>query len=146
MPGDYHSSGPLDCSGTCGNAPFTIYLLFYLFYAMAAFVLFQLVIGVLMDIYLQVQQEMVTPPACPGCGSLTVPVLKRIHMRWLLNARVKDAMNASGRRDPLLVKRAASMRRLWSSPNRIVPSDGTGFLAQDTNARTAGVSDVAAPS
>lgn len=158
VPGDYHSSGPLDCSGTCGSSPFIVYLAFYLFYAMAAFVLFQLVIGVLMDIYLQVQQEMVTPPACPGCENLTVPVLKRIQMRWLLNARVKTGRNA-WTKDPVLMARAASMRRLWSSPNRVAPSPGfseAGERAGESdrtppgpNAQLAGsaeISEVAAPS
>ena len=151
VPGDYHSSGRKDCLGTCGSNPFIVYLAFYLFYAFAAFVLFQLVIGVLMDIYIKVEEDMSKPPPCPGCDNLTVPVLKRLHKRWLLHARVKTGRQTT--KDPVLVARAASMRRLWSSPNRIVPTnddeDGGARIPcrlPPSSAVHADITEVAAPS
>ncbi len=153
VPGDYHSSGQKDCLGTCGSNPFIVYLAFYLFYAFAAFVLFQLVIGVLMDIYIKVEEDMSKPPPCPGCDHLTVPVLKRIQKRWLLHARVKTGRQTT--KDPVLIARAASMRRLWSSPNRIVPTnmvegeDGSARIPCGMPASTAvnaDIAEVAAPS
>ena len=130
--GTYHSSGPLSCSGTCGLSPVYVYIFFYLFFCVSAFVLLQLVIGVLMDIYLKVQTDLCMPMVCPGCDALTIPVLKRITRRWLLNARAKSSSTASDTQTGALHKeqgrnvhqavtsRMPSLRRL--STGRVAPA------------------------
>jgi len=122
VPGNYHSSGPLTCATTCGDLPIVVYTAFYLFFAVAAFVLFQLVIGVLIDIYIKVGDEKDNPPPCPGCQHLTVKVLKRIQRRWVLNARAK-----AGAEVPAVMARAASQKRLRvnGSSNRVAPAPPT---------------------
>ena len=117
VPGSYHSSGPLDCSTTCGYTPIFVYTIFYLFFAVAAFVLFQLVIGVLMDIYLRVQEEAAAQPVCPGCDYLTITILKRMHRRWLMHARAK----LHGFEHSAIVSHSVSMKRTWGVSNRIGP-------------------------
>merc|ERR1712166_147104 len=117
VPGDYHSSGPLDCSTTCGYPPILVYTAFYLFFAVSAFVLFQLVIGVLMDIYLRVQDEAKTQPACPGCDNLTITVLKRMHRRWVMHTKAK----LQELPHPAILSRAVSIKRMRGASNRIVP-------------------------
>jgi uncharacterized protein YneF (UPF0154 family) len=124
VPGDYISSGPLQCAGTCGFTPIVTYLAFYLFFAVSAFVLFQLVIGVLMEIYLEVQDEALKTPTCPGCGDLTVNVMKRITRRWILNAHAKAAIRAGGGHsdDPAVHLRTKSVARMRSN-NRVAPTE-----------------------
>lgn len=115
VPGDYHSSGTLDCTSTCGWTPFVVYPAFYLFYAVAAFVLFQLVIGVLMDTYLRVQSEASAHPICPGCDYVTIIVLKRIQKRWLMHARAKAGVH------PAILARHKSIKPSMGK-NRVAPA------------------------
>ena len=114
VPGDYHSSGPLQCTATCGHIPILVYLAFYSFFAVAAFVLFQLVIGVLIDIYIKVGQVSDNPPPCPGCEELSVKTLKRMQRRWFFNACAKSK---TVRKEPVIRNPAG-----YASSNRIAPA------------------------
>eukprot|EP00960_Hanusia_phi_P014603 431203-Hanusia_phi.AAC.4 len=49
IPGRFHSSGPLECSSTCGLPLLWCSVFLYSFFGLSAYVMLQLVIGVLMD-------------------------------------------------------------------------------------------------
>ena len=117
VPGDYHSSGPLQCTATCGHMPILVYIAFYSFFAVAAFVLFQLVIGVLIDIYIKVGEVSEHPPPCPGCEELSVKMLKRMQRRWFFNACAKTR---TGIEVPVVRNTTG-----YGSSNRVAPAPPT---------------------
>jgi len=80
IPGNYHSSGPMVCPGSCGIQEAACYIYFSLFFCISAFMLLQLVIGVLMDIFTAVESSQ--NDIIPGCEELSVKVFKRLIRRW----------------------------------------------------------------
>jgi len=88
----------LTCEGTCGD--WLIANIYYMiFFAIASFVLLQLVIAVLME-QLSIADDAESPlNLVPGCTHLSKPVLGRIYRRWrfcakknfLLMGRAKSA-------------------------------------------------------
>ena len=121
IPGAFHSSGPRECEGTCGTPHAVAWLFFVMFCALSSFMILQLVIGVLMDIFASMQTSGTSPKFCPG-SELETRLLARIQQRWLHKAQRKLASKGDGAANLLGDRKSeGSSTAIMSRSNKVAP-------------------------
>ena len=100
IPGHFHSSGSLECPSTCGLPLLWCSVFLYSFFGLSAYVMLQLVIGVLMDQLSarQTEEKLMGARHVPGREELTIAVLQRMYRRWLWKLKEEEKRESQQQR------------------------------------------------